>query len=76
MELNGEKMPLEWMGARLQANDRVTFLAPGGGGLGPARERSAESVAADVDSGLVSADIARDIYGYQGNHAVAIDANA
>jgi N-methylhydantoinase B/oxoprolinase/acetone carboxylase alpha subunit len=66
MELNGKPMPLDWMGAQLTASDRVAFFAPGGGGLGAPNERSAADVAADVASGLVSADVAREIYGASG----------
>jgi len=63
MEFNGDPMPLEWMGAQLTGNDRVAFFAPGGGGLGSPSQRSANDVAADVASGLLSASVAREIYG-------------
>ena len=64
MELNGEKVPQEWMGAHLEANDRVTFIAPGGGGMGPASDRCPKAVEEDVASGLLSVKVATTIYGY------------
>ena len=71
MELNGERMPLAWMGAHLDGDDRVTFFSPGGGGLGPAGERDPALVAADVANGLLDPDVARDVYGYDSATAVA-----
>ena len=73
IELNGEPLAQEWMGAHLEANDRVSFFAPGGGGLGAASERSPTAVEQDVASGLLSADVASAFYGYTGpgEHAAA-----
>lgn len=50
-----------------RAGERVVAHLPGGGGVGPAREREPERVAADVVAGLVSVAAAREDYG------VAID---
>jgi N-methylhydantoinase B len=43
--------------------ERVVCLIPGGGGVGPARERSAAEVARDVEAGFVSAESAASEYG-------------
>jgi N-methylhydantoinase B len=47
----------------LQPGDVVTLRAGGGGGLGDPRDRSREAVRADVLSGRVSPEAARDVYG-------------
>jgi N-methylhydantoinase B len=39
-------------------------LTPGGGGIGAPEKRKSESVARDLADELVSADTARDVYGY------------
>ena len=51
------------VGIRLGAGDRIRIESPGGGGFGPARERSPEAVAADVREGLVSVVAAAEAYG-------------
>jgi N-methylhydantoinase B len=43
--------------------ERIVILSPGGGGLGDPRKRDAALVRRDVENGLVSASIARDVYG-------------
>ena len=48
----------------LQKGDRLVLVAPGGGGFGDPRERDPALVADDVRNGKVSAEMARDIYGY------------
>ena len=47
----------------LQPGDLVTFETPGGGGMGDPRERDAESVRADLQSGLVTPEAADSEYG-------------
>ena len=48
---------------RVRAGETLIFETPGGGGFGPPRERSAEAIDRDLASGLISAEIARDLYG-------------
>jgi N-methylhydantoinase B len=51
------------VGIRLARGQYVRLETPGGGGYGPARERAAAAVAADVAQGYVSAEAARAQYG-------------
>lgn len=44
-------------------------IAGGGGGYGDARERDRDALAADVRAGVVSADAARELYGWDGEGA-------
>jgi N-methylhydantoinase B len=46
------------------ADDRLVVMTPGGAGIGDPRERAAESVRDDLESGLVSADKADAVYGF------------
>jgi N-methylhydantoinase B len=55
----GAKTTLE-----LEPGDVVSIRTCGGGGYGPPRERDAELVAADVREGKVSAERAREVYGW------------
>lgn len=48
-----------WSRVPLAPGDVVTFETPGGGGFGPASERDAQQIEADLRSGLVSAGAAR-----------------
>ena len=48
-----------------RAGDRLLLVAPSGGGYGPAAERDPAAVRDDVADGLVSAERARAIYGFQ-----------
>lgn len=48
---------------RVPRDGRLVVELPGGGGVGPAPERPAALVAADLESGLVSAQAANAIYG-------------
>jgi N-methylhydantoinase B len=41
---------------RLLPGDRILVETPGGGGWGPAEERSPQLVAADVENGYLQAD--------------------
>lgn len=49
---------------RLAPDDRVTFQTPGGGGMGKPEQRNPQAIRTDIDSGLVTADRARQDYGY------------
>ena len=48
----------------VQPGDVLTLRYAGGGGYGEPRERDASAVEDDLRNGLVSAESARDIYGY------------
>jgi len=50
---------------RLEPSERVVLSSPGGGGFGPPGERDREAVAADVRGGYVSAERAREVYGFE-----------
>ncbi len=50
---------------KIARGQRVRLETPGGGGFGPPRERDREAVARDVRLGYVSADAARELYGYE-----------
>ena len=43
----------------------ISYRTCGGGGYGPPRERAAELVARDVREGKVSAEVAREVYGWR-----------
>jgi N-methylhydantoinase B len=58
-----EHLPGKTMGVALQVGDKVTILTQGGGGLGPARERSKSAVLADLREGKISEMAALDEYG-------------
>jgi N-methylhydantoinase B len=50
---------------RIEAGQTLNFQTPGGGGFGDAHERPRAAVARDLAEGLVSARVAREIYGYE-----------
>jgi N-methylhydantoinase B len=50
---------------RLEPGDVLTIVEAGGGGYGDPRARDPRAVAADLADGFVSAEAARDIYGYR-----------
>ena len=47
-------MASKWVGVKLAKGERVRLETPGGGGYGPAEQRSAEAIAHDVQSGYVT----------------------
>ena len=49
----------------LEAGDVVSYRTCGGGGYGPPEERDRELVARDVREGKVSAERAREVYGWR-----------
>jgi N-methylhydantoinase B len=52
-------------GIPLKRGDLVSHRPGGGGGFGPASERSPEAIAADLREGYISAEAARRDYGYE-----------
>ena len=49
-------MVSKMLGIHLKKGERVRLQTPGGGGWGPASQRSAQARAQDVQQGYVSAD--------------------
>jgi N-methylhydantoinase B len=47
-------MASKWVGVKLAKGDRVRLETPGGGGYGPAAQRSSEAIEHDVRSGYVT----------------------
>jgi N-methylhydantoinase B len=47
----------------IQSGEQVTLLLPGGGGLGPPRERAREAIEGDVQEGYLTAAEAKRVYG-------------
>jgi N-methylhydantoinase B len=47
-------MASKWVGVKLAKGERVRLETPGGGGYGPAAERSADAIARDIDNGYVT----------------------
>ncbi|MDF2751400.1 MAG: hyuB, partial [Gaiellaceae bacterium] len=63
---DGEESRLSAKGTlELRAGDTVSYRTCGGGGYGPPAERDAELVARDVREGKVSAERAREVYGWR-----------
>jgi N-methylhydantoinase B len=60
--LNGRRLerfpPLE-----LTGGDEVVIRVPGGGGFGPPGERDPDMVRRDVEEGMITARVAREVYG-------------
>ena len=65
----GTMSPSKFSGVTLRDGDQVRIVMPGGGGNGDPRERSHERIRRDIAEGFVSADAARDAYGYDGEGA-------
>jgi N-methylhydantoinase B len=62
----GEERQLSAKGTvELEAGDVVSYRTCGGGGYGPPEERDRELVARDVREGKVSAERAREVYGWR-----------
>ena len=64
-EVYGTVSPTKFTCITLKEGDEVMILSPGGGGYGSPARRSPEAVANDVWQGLISADAAREFYGYE-----------
>jgi N-methylhydantoinase B len=47
-------MASKWVGIKLAKGERVRLETPGGGGYGPAEDRSAEAIQRDIDNGYVT----------------------
>lgn len=69
-------MASKMVGIHLSRGQSVRLESPGGGGYGPALEREAEAVRADVLAGYVSREAAREDYGVVLTEALEIDAEA
>jgi N-methylhydantoinase B len=61
---------------RVQKGDHVVSMTPGGGGWGPAYERSPEAVQCDVVDELISKETARDVYGVVLTNDLSVDLEA
>jgi N-methylhydantoinase B len=59
-----ERRLLKCNGLSLKAGDVFRCLTSGGGGYGDPADRDPLSIQADIDSGIVTPDHARDVYGY------------
>ena len=59
-----ERRLLKCNGLRLKAGDVFRCLTSGGGGYGDPADRDPVSIQADIDSGIVTPEHARDVYGY------------
>ena len=62
--VNGSRVSQSRSEVMLQPGDIVEFMTPGGGGFGDPRARDRRAVASDLALGLISADTAREVYGY------------
>lgn len=60
-----QKLPGKAMNIPLEPGDALVMRTTGGGGVGPPELRSRESIAEDVNSGLVSSKGAKTDYGYR-----------
>ena len=52
---------------KVAAGQRLRLSLPGGGGYGDAQDRARKDIAADIASGRISPEEARDTYGYSGD---------
>ncbi|MBF9031739.1 hydantoinase B/oxoprolinase family protein [Rhodobacterales bacterium HKCCE3408] len=52
---------------KIAADQRLRLCLPGGGGYGDPRNRDRAAVAADLEAGKISAEAARQDYGYEGD---------
>jgi N-methylhydantoinase B len=59
-----ERRLLKCNGLRLKAGDVFRCLTSGGGGYGDPADRDPSSIQADIDSGIVTPEHAREMYGY------------
>lgn len=62
-DIPGDREPVSWGVYQVERDDAFYVRWGGGGGYGDPLERDAESVAADVAGGSVSAELAEDLYG-------------
>ena len=62
---DGERIDIDLKrGARLRKGDRVVVSTSGGAGYGDPRLRARERVAEDVEQGVISRQVAREVYGW------------
>jgi N-methylhydantoinase B/oxoprolinase/acetone carboxylase alpha subunit len=62
----GTVSPSKFSGVTLRTGDQVKILMPGGGGYGDPARRERASVRRDVEEGFVSDEVARTVYGFDG----------
>ena len=56
-------LPSKFQGIQLRPGERIVIDAPGGGGLGPPKERDPARVLEDVTNGFISMEQAGAVYG-------------
>jgi N-methylhydantoinase B len=61
---NGVEVPSKFPYRSAQAGDRLLLIAPSGGGYGPPAERDLQAIRDDVADGVLSAERARELYGF------------
>jgi N-methylhydantoinase B/oxoprolinase/acetone carboxylase alpha subunit len=61
-EVFGTVSPTKFTRILLREGDEVIIESPGGGGYGPARERSKDAIREDIRQGYISAKAGRDLY--------------
>jgi N-methylhydantoinase B len=54
---------------RIEPGQTLIFQTPGGGGFGDPRQRARAAVTRDLAEGMVSPEVARDVYGYDAREA-------
>ncbi len=62
--INGDRIPSKSQNS-IAKGDTVTFQTPGGGGMGPPGDRTADAIRTDIASGLVTPAFAKERYGYE-----------
>jgi N-methylhydantoinase B len=63
VEVNGVEAPSKFPYRSAQAGDRLTLIAPSGGGYGPPAERDRAAIEADVADEVLSPERAKELYG-------------
>ena len=61
--MTGEAETISWGVFPLKGEDALYVRSDGGGGFGDPLEREPERVQADIEAGMVSADVAARVYG-------------
>jgi N-methylhydantoinase B len=62
---NGVEVPSKFPYRSAEAGDRLLLIAPSGGGYGPPVERDPAAVREDIAEGVLSAERARELYGFE-----------
>jgi N-methylhydantoinase B len=69
--LDGQRIPGKSV-TTINKGQIVTFETPGGGGMFSPLERAPQSLATDLQNGVVSAQSAQTAYGLKGTHPEAL----